>query len=77
MKEIRIAPGRVAHKNQCLICLTLDRRFNAAICSYLLENEEDKCPTNGLMLKLLNSAHGRERRQVEYKNVHLPRCTAV
>lgn len=39
MKETGTAPGRVAHKNRCLVCLILDRGFNTGICSYLLQNE--------------------------------------
>lgn len=39
MKESSIAPGRVAEKNRCLLCLILDRGFNAGICSYLLGKE--------------------------------------
>ncbi len=36
MREILIAPGTVAHGNQCLICRLLDKGFNAETCPHPL-----------------------------------------
>lgn len=33
-REILIAPSRVAHGNQCLICRLLDKGFNAGTCPH-------------------------------------------